>query len=383
LDTNSAVGIFFREQAVILKPQFNPILVVFREKIFSFRAFIFGERYHGIIKLKSIEGLDVLEIYNPKFCDSLNLLTKISRDNALNLLKRFLQKHSLVITLIHAQSLIFASFWAYRFSEKYKIPYLITEHNQISFSGISLKKQILIKTILEKSSKNLIVSSDKIRQFAVNGLYFDFINVGNLISDNFYFKRKQKKVDFISIITIGAFHPLKDQKTLFDALLLTDNLLSGVKIKFKWIGYNSWGTNVEVMVSDFLTNYRFHNIEVQTWPSLPKDEVANHLRDSDLFIFSSISEGLPVSILESLACGVPVLTSNCGGVDEIINEKNGKIYPVKDSKRLHSYLMEFIYSNTNYDNQKISQEIISHFGKTAFKNRIINIYNSIIDDSCN
>jgi glycosyltransferase involved in cell wall biosynthesis len=43
----------------------------------------------------------------------------------------------------------------------------------------------------------------------------------------------------------------------------------------------------------------------------------------DVFINTSISEGLPVSIMEAISFGIPVFATNAGGTEEIVNEKTG------------------------------------------------------------
>ncbi|MGD8296810.1 MAG: glycosyltransferase [Desulfobacterales bacterium] len=57
---------------------------------------------------------------------------------------------------------------------------------------------------------------------------------------------------------------------------------------------------------------------------------------ADLFVLSSRYEGLPNAVLESLACGTPVVAFNCpGGVDEIIvNESQGALVPENDIQAL-------------------------------------------------
>lgn len=45
----------------------------------------------------------------------------------------------------------------------------------------------------------------------------------------------------------------------------------------------------------------------------------------DLFLNVSLSEGFPVSIMEALSFGVPVMATNCGGVGELIDSSNGKL----------------------------------------------------------
>ena len=59
----------------------------------------------------------------------------------------------------------------------------------------------------------------------------------------------------------------------------------------------------------------------------------------DLFINVSEYEGIPVSIMEAISAGIPVIATDVGGTSEIIDEKFGKLIP-KDFKV--EYLAEII-----------------------------------------
>jgi glycosyltransferase involved in cell wall biosynthesis len=48
----------------------------------------------------------------------------------------------------------------------------------------------------------------------------------------------------------------------------------------------------------------------------------------DLFINLSTTEGVPVSIMEALSFGIPVLAPNIGGIGELVNDTNGKLISV-------------------------------------------------------
>jgi glycosyltransferase involved in cell wall biosynthesis len=63
-------------------------------------------------------------------------------------------------------------------------------------------------------------------------------------------------------------------------------------------------------------------------------------------ILPSLREGLPRTILESLAYGTPVITSDCGGPTEIIEEgTNGYIVPVGDAKAIADRIRLLIGNN--------------------------------------
>jgi glycosyltransferase involved in cell wall biosynthesis len=49
-------------------------------------------------------------------------------------------------------------------------------------------------------------------------------------------------------------------------------------------------------------------------------EVARHLRLCDLFLLPALWEGMPNSLLEAMACGVPVIASDAGGIPEVVHD---------------------------------------------------------------
>ncbi len=127
----------------------------------------------------------------------------------------------------------------------------------------------------------------------------------------------------------------------------------------------------------FLENYKFINIEIIIKPLLTREELSVEFSNANMFLFSSISEGMPVSMIEALACGLPVLTTNCGGVDDLVNMKNGRIFPVKDYNSMAQYMLDFLNKKITFNNKWISNEIISRFGAEAFKARLLDVYDSI------
>ena len=59
-----------------------------------------------------------------------------------------------------------------------------------------------------------------------------------------------------------------------------------------------------------------------------KERVYDYLAHSDLFLLSSLVEGMPMSIIEALLAGVPVIsTPVCGAIDAVIDNENGLISP--------------------------------------------------------
>lgn len=76
---------------------------------------------------------------------------------------------------------------------------------------------------------------------------------------------------------------------------------------------------------EVLENYaKEKGINVEFLGNLPNSELPNMLNQHEIFILPSLYEGMPKTLLEAMACGLPVIGTDVGGIREVIeHEKNG------------------------------------------------------------
>lgn len=66
-----------------------------------------------------------------------------------------------------------------------------------------------------------------------------------------------------------------------------------------------------------------------------KEEVLQYYQNSDIFVLPSRAEGMPIALLEAMACGLPAVVTNVSGMAEIVeNGINGFVVPVGDARAL-------------------------------------------------
>lgn len=78
-------------------------------------------------------------------------------------------------------------------------------------------------------------------------------------------------------------------------------------------------------------------------------DVDDIMPSADLFVLPSISEGFPITILEALASGLPVVTTNVGGIPEVMNEQVGILVEPGDPGKLAS-AMDMILEDLDLKN---------------------------------
>jgi colanic acid/amylovoran biosynthesis glycosyltransferase len=74
-----------------------------------------------------------------------------------------------------------------------------------------------------------------------------------------------------------------------------------------------------------------------------QETVRDTLQNSDVFILPSFAEGVPVSLMEAMACGVPVIGTNVGGVTELIEHGvSGMVVAPSDDVALQNAILSYI-----------------------------------------
>lgn len=375
LDYELRLGSFFMEQALILSDEFNFILINFRPVKFKFN------NYKKIFKIKKNtyeDKVTILYLYYPSFkIFKNNYFLKLIEKKTFRVLHEYFKKDKIEIDLLHAQSVFDAAFWALSYHEEYKTPYLLTEHNQFTLRNVSKQKIKKLDVVLKKSKFNLVVSNDVVRQFATNYFFGDFVNVGNTVDETLFNNNNRKKSEYFEIITVGAYAPIKNQIKVLRALKIIDNF-NYKKIKFTWIGINGWGTNNLEEVNNLVLSFQFKNIKIEVIEIASKEEIVSALQKSDVFVFTSICETFGVSPLEALFTGVPVITTQSGGINEFITKENGVIVPVKDFKAIAENILKILNKELQFNHELISKNAISKFGVKAFREKMIPLYNKTI-----
>jgi glycosyltransferase involved in cell wall biosynthesis len=68
---------------------------------------------------------------------------------------------------------------------------------------------------------------------------------------------------------------------------------------------------------------------------IPQKEVAEYLQSSSIFVLPSLSEGLPRSLLEAMACGMFIIATRVGGIPDVVTDgQNGFLIPPNDVRAL-------------------------------------------------
>lgn len=101
-----------------------------------------------------------------------------------------------------------------------------------------------------------------------------------------------------------------------------------------------------------------------------------------VIVSSECYENNPLSIIEAMAMGIPVIGSNIGGIPELINnEKNGFLFETKNAHDLESKIQKAL-AITDHQYFELSQNAFSfakaNFSEEAHYQKLISVYNSVL-----
>lgn len=101
---------------------------------------------------------------------------------------------------------------------------------------------------------------------------------------------------------------------------------------------------------------------------------------ADVFVMPSIEDNLPNTVMESLACGTPVVAFNCGGLPEMIDhQKNGYLAEFKSSADFASGIEAMLFAaNPDELSANARKKVLDHFTNERVAQQYIDLYQSAL-----
>ena len=270
--------------------------------------------------------------------------------------------------IIHCHSVMMGGWLTEKISDKYKIPFVITEHNSLFFRGLHKKYYTKISEICNKSALCLSVSSDycKILKKTIPDSP-DWIPHNNIVSQKFLSTNIKKKVkDPFVFISISSLYKHKNVPLILKSFKKFNE--EHPKSKLKIIGVGLEERRLKTLKE---------KLEVKNVSFLgrkTRDQIVHELNKSNVFVLGTKYETFGVVLIESISMGVPVIVTNCGGSDDIMNEEVGIVTKQNDVEDMYKSMIniytrydEFIphnlrnYSNSKFSEKKLSTSLVKHY----------------------
>lgn len=276
--------------------------------------------------------------------------------------------------IIHAQSTFEAGIFASYLSEKFNIPFLIIEHQVFLLNNFSSAKQQMIFHALKNARRVGVVSEYQKRCVLLHEPDCNPDVIWNLINEDHFRIIPHKNNQQFTIVTVTYPAPIKDYQTFFKAM----KLLAEDEVDFKYIiiGNSSFGDIAYANCDEFIRYSKVLEIDhLGTFiPSLTRNEIAEVVGSADLFISTSIAETFGIAAREAMLCGVPVVTTSCGGIEDSITADTGLTVPIRNYLAVAEAAV-FVKNNIQkYDPITIREHVVKQCGKASFLKRMQEFY---------
>jgi glycosyltransferase involved in cell wall biosynthesis len=241
--------------------------------------------------------------------------------------------------VVHAESHLFlTSIQAVRRARKLGVPCVVTVHGvfaERSFAVDSVQRAYLRTLGLEvlKSADVVVcLTRNDVEEVVRFGCSLEKVRLIPNAVDTERFRPSEGQESNL-VVWVGRFVPEKGVEYLIEAARLVVDEFEDVR--FLLVGYGPLKTKMMRLVHE-----RGLDGFVRFVGPLSRDDVARVLGGAGIFVLPSLSEGMPLALLEAMSCGNAVVASNIGGVAEIIKDyDNGVLVPPRNAEELASSIL--------------------------------------------
>ena len=187
----------------------------------------------------------------------------------------------------------------------------------------------------------------------------------------------------INLLSLSHINQVKRLDRILDALCLFD---SSYHIVWHHIG---WGEKVfeetfKIKVQKQIVDK--NHIQVQFYGRFNKDQVRDFLEQTpiDFIVNSSETEGIPVSLMEAAAAGIPAIAFDVGGIPAVLKDNYNGILIPKGSQNSSKSLYEAMYCFIQFSSSKrklFSEQAVTLWKTTFDQKTNFSLFSTILQSS--
>jgi glycosyltransferase involved in cell wall biosynthesis len=222
---------------------------------------------------------------------------------------------------------------------------LFTEHGRW-YPDRRSRKRVLFNRMMLRKRDRVVGVGEHVRRALIDneglpadrvGVIYNGVNLSNFgrreCSENCRLRtRRELKIadDAVVVLQVARLDALKDHLMAVEAAVEVAKLRSDVQVLF--VGDGPERASIESAIQSHSLGHC-----VQLLGS--RNDVGRLLMAADIFLLTSISEGIPLTIIEAMAAGLPVVATAVGGVPEVVVEETGLLVPKKSPALLANAIM--------------------------------------------
>lgn len=252
-----------------------------------------------------------------------------------------IKKHQ--INCIVSQCPIRGGFWAIIAKKIFKLPVLIEIHGMEYFRFLDSKKyyhfihKIILRYVFKNATKIRSLNSKMTKMLIQRNIKGNIIEIPNRVNLKIF---NPPKNEFhlrktIKIVSVGRFVWEKGYEYLIDAIKI---LSKNIKVELHIIGGG-------MLKNDYLLRIGNYN-NIHLYDRIEQVDFVPFIKDSDIYIQPSISEGMPRTLLEAMALKLPIITTNVGSISGVMeNDRNCLMIEPKNVEQIVKSVMLLIDNN--------------------------------------
>lgn len=279
--------------------------------------------------------------------------------------------------VLHVHAMIFGLAWAAAIRREHGIPFVVTEHSS-EFARSSIRGPLLayLAKAVAQASRALSVSrslSSVLDSQVPLPAGRRWESMPNMVSSRFGSETRSAALDIdrvgsLSFLSVASLESNKGHHHLLHALRRCAD--SGMDFRLRICGAGPQRAAIQGLILELGLQDR-----VELLGQCSREQVAQEMAQADALVVSSSYETFGVVVIEALLSGKAVISTRCGGPEDIIADgQDGFLVEKDDPAALCAGLLRFDRERARFDAKDLRQRCIDRFSEKAFANNYAEVY---------